>query len=60
MSWLKVVQAGSLYATAQSAAMGGYGAGAIAVATQAGAVGTSAVVAYRTWKKQKRREGSKL
>jgi hypothetical protein len=61
MSWLKVIQARGLYATAQSAAMGGYGAATIAGATQYGVLGTSAVVVCRNWsKKQKRRKGSKL
>jgi hypothetical protein len=60
MSWLKVVSAGSLYATIQSAAMGGYGAGAVASVVQVGALVPSALVVYQTWRKQKRREGSKL
>lgn len=44
MSYLNVVSAGSAYAIAQSAAMGGYGAGIAAGAAQAGAVVSSAVV----------------
>ncbi|OAL48238.1 hypothetical protein IQ07DRAFT_589064 [Pyrenochaeta sp. DS3sAY3a] len=42
MSFFGFVPAGGLYATIQSAAMGGYGAGLAAGATQAGAVVSSA------------------
>ncbi|KAJ8108229.1 hypothetical protein OPT61_g8318 [Boeremia exigua] len=38
MSYFSIVPAGGLYATAQSAAMGGYGASLAAGAAQAGAV----------------------
>ncbi|ORX98939.1 hypothetical protein BCR34DRAFT_606759 [Clohesyomyces aquaticus] len=41
MSWLGTVAPGSLYATMQSAAMGGYGASIVAGTTQAGAVASS-------------------
>lgn len=41
MSWFSFVPAGGLYATAQSAAMGGYGASVAAGAAQAGAVVSS-------------------
>lgn len=37
MSYFSCVPAGGVYATLQSAAMGGYGAGAVAGLTQAGA-----------------------
>lgn len=42
MSFFGFVPAGGVYATVQSAAMGGYGAGLAAGATQAGAVVSSA------------------
>ena len=42
MSYFSFVPAGGLYATAQSAAMGGYGASMAAGAAQAGAVVSSA------------------
>lgn len=41
MSWFSFVPAGGIYATAQSAAMGGYGASLAAGAAQAGAVVSS-------------------
>jgi hypothetical protein len=49
MSYFSFVPAGGLYATAQSAAMGGYGASAAAAAAQTGAVFTSAAAALRGW-----------
>jgi hypothetical protein len=43
MSYFGSVPAGGIYATAQSAAMGGYGAGVAAGAAQAGAALSSGV-----------------
>ena len=43
MSYFGVVPASGIYATFQSAAMGGYGASIAAGATQAGAIASSAV-----------------
>jgi hypothetical protein len=43
MAWLGSVAPGGLYATMQSAAMGGYGASVAAGAAQAGAVASSAL-----------------
>jgi hypothetical protein len=43
MSYFSFVPAGGLYATCQSAAMGGYGASVAAGAAQAGAVASSAL-----------------
>lgn len=42
MSYFNFVPAGGIYATAQSAAMGGYGASVAAGAAQAGALVSSA------------------
>jgi hypothetical protein len=42
MAYFGIVPASGLYATMQSAAMGGYGASIAAGATQAGAVASSA------------------
>ncbi|KAF2030799.1 hypothetical protein EK21DRAFT_64777 [Setomelanomma holmii] len=60
MSWLGCVKAGGVFATMQSAAMGGYGTAAVAGASQAGAAMSSAAVAYRTYLLVKRRRGPKL
>ena len=46
MSYFSFVPAGGLYAMCQSAAMGGYGAGAAVGAAQAGAVATSALAYF--------------
>jgi hypothetical protein len=43
MSYFGFVPAGGIYATMQSAAMGGYGASVAAGVAQAGVVGSSAV-----------------
>ncbi|KAF2191559.1 hypothetical protein K469DRAFT_656577 [Zopfia rhizophila CBS 207.26] len=43
MSWFGTVPAGGLYATVQSAAMGGFGASSAAIAAQAGAVASSSI-----------------
>jgi hypothetical protein len=60
MRWIGPVKKGSLYATTQSAAMGGYGAGLLANAVRACAGLSSATVAYRAYKIGKRRVGPKL
>jgi hypothetical protein len=44
MGYFGAVPAGSIYATVQSAAMGGYGASVAAGAAQVGAVASSAAV----------------
>jgi hypothetical protein len=49
MSYFSIVPAGGLFATAQSAAMGGYGVGIAAGAAQAGAVLTSAATVLSGW-----------
>lgn len=43
MAYFGIVPAGGMFATLQSAAMGGYGASFAAGAAQAGALGTSAM-----------------
>jgi hypothetical protein len=57
MSFLGTIKAGSVFATAQSAAAGGYGASMAAGAAQGGAVASSLALACLQWK---RREGAKL
>lgn len=49
MSYFGFVPAGGVYATLQSAAMGGYGASAVAGATQAGAVASSVLSGWLGW-----------
>lgn len=44
MAWLGSVAPGGVYASLQSAAMGGYGVGVVAGAVKGGAVAVSAVV----------------
>jgi hypothetical protein len=53
MSWFSFVPAGGLYATAQSAAMGGYGASVAAGTAQAGAMFTSSATAVSGWWRKK-------
>jgi hypothetical protein len=50
MSYFGFVPASGVYATVQSAAMGGYGAGIAAGAAQAGAVASSAAAWVWGWK----------
>jgi hypothetical protein len=50
MSYFGFVPANGVYATLQSAAMGGYGAGIAAGAAQAGAVASSAAAWVWGWK----------
>jgi hypothetical protein len=57
MSFLGTIKAGSVFATAQSAAAGGYGASMAAGAAQGGAVASSLALACL---QRKRREGAKL
>ena len=47
-------KAGGIFATIQSAAMGGNGVGTANGVARAGAVAASAAVAYRTYRKAKR------
>lgn len=49
MSYFSFVPAGGLYAIAQSAAMGGYGASFAAGAAQAGAFASSAAAFVKSW-----------
>jgi hypothetical protein len=60
MSYFSIVPAGGLFATAQSAAMGGYGVGVAAGAAQVGAVLTSAATVLSGWWKKEADEDCRV